>query len=151
MLAITGYVENFSRHQWLSLGCETQLSQGLSETLLIQHTDNQVLQQTLTAFIREQSGGCRENEYLPNSSEVLESRFGKPKYLEGEHSNRGFSGLVLSMGAMVADLSAAVIRKALETVPIKPIMKWQKAFPVPTLQARQLALNSTVTSEQKVT
>ena len=147
---VTGYVESFSRHQWLSQGCETRLSQGLSAEVPIQHADNQALAQTLTTFIREQSVGC-ENEYLPNSSEVLESLFGKQKYLEGEHSNRGFSGLVLSMGAMVCDLSAAVIKKALETVPVKQVMKWQNGFPGPTLQARQLKINATVAAEQKLT
>ena len=151
MLAITGYVENFSRHQWLSQGCEIQLCQDLSTEVSIQHTDNQALAQTLTTFIREQSSSCRENEHLPNSSEVLESLFGKQKYLEGEHSNRGFSGLVLSIGAMVSDLSTTIIKKALQTVPVKQVVKWQKEFPGATLQARQLALNSTATAEQKVT
>ncbi len=137
-------------NHWLSQGCETQLSQGLSAEVPVQHAENQALVQTLAAFIGEQSVGC-ENEYLPNSSEVLESLFGKQKHLEGEHSNRGFSGLVLSMGAMVCNLNAAVIKKALETVPVKQVMQWQKEFPGPTLQARQLEMNSTLEAEQKAT
>lgn len=110
-----------------------------------------MLKQTLLTFIQEQSASCRENEYLPNSSEVLESLFGQPKDLEGEHSNRGFSGLVLSIGAMVSDLSTTVIKTALENVPVKRVITWQKEFPGPTLQARQLAATSTVTAEPKAT
>ena len=151
MLTVTGYVENFSRRRWLSRDCEIQLSQGLSASVPVQYAENQALQQNLTAFIREQSSACREGEYLPNSSEVLESLFGKQKYLEGEHSNRGFSGLVLSIGAMVSDLSAAVIKKAMETVSVKRVIEWRKEFPGPTLQAKQINTNSILGAEQKAT
>jgi hypothetical protein len=47
MLTITGQVENFSRHQWLSKGCEAKLSAELTTTLSVQDPDNQALAQSL--------------------------------------------------------------------------------------------------------
>lgn len=38
MLAITAYVENVSRHQWLSRGGEIPFSQGLSTAVSVQYT-----------------------------------------------------------------------------------------------------------------
>jgi len=150
MLIITKQVENFSRKNWLSRGCEDLLSQNLAD-ISVKNASNQALQQTLITFILQPSDCCRKGEYLPNSSEVLESLFGKQKYLEGEHANRGFSGLVLSIGAMISDLSATVIKKAMETVPVKQIIKWQREFPSRTLQARQVAINFATPAEQKPT
>lgn len=151
MLTITGQVESFSRKQWLNQDCEEQLSQALTTAVSVQYPENRQLQESLKDFIKQQSGGCRENEYLPNSSEVLESLFGKQKYLEGEHANRGFSGLILSMGAMVSDLSCSVIKTAMETAPVKKVIEWQQEFFKNSLQARRIATNLATETEQKST
>jgi hypothetical protein len=81
----------------------------------------------------------------------LESLFGRQKYLEGVQANRGFSGLLLSMGAMVSDLSTSVIKKALETTPVKKVIAWQKDFMNSSLQARRVATNLATKTEQKAT
>jgi hypothetical protein len=150
MLAMTGKTESFSRHNWLYEGCHIKLSHEL-DSLSIKNSDNQLLKNDLETFIEQQSACCRQKEYLPNSSEVLESVFGRQKYLEGEHSKRGFSGLILGIGAIVSDLSATIIKKAMETVPVKKVIKWHEEVLEKTLQAHQLDISFAGKTEQKPT
>jgi hypothetical protein len=43
---------------------------------------------------------CKENERLLGSSEVIESVFGKQKYLEREYAKEGFTSLILGIGGI---------------------------------------------------
>jgi hypothetical protein len=58
------------------------------------------------------------------SSEILESLFGKFKYIEGDQASSGLSSLVLSIPALVGKLDEFVVRKALETVSCADINEW---------------------------
>src|ERR1019366_2476459 len=58
------------------------------------------LREELIAFLTRESSKARIGECLPGSTEVLESCFGKLKALESDQSKSGFTGLVLSLGAM---------------------------------------------------
>ncbi len=44
--------------------------------------------------------------------------------MEQNQSNSGFTGLVLSIAAMVSETTTEVIRKAMETVPRKEVLEW---------------------------
>ncbi|MEA3643133.1 MAG: hypothetical protein VBE63_24800 [Lamprobacter sp.] len=150
-LKITDTVERFSRQNWLSRESASQLAKKLNELGEIQYEENKKLKDHLVDFIEVQARQCRENEYLPNSSEVLESLFGKQKYLADTHANQGFGGLVLTFGAMVSDLTTDFIKKALESVPVKAVIEFKDRFPNPSLQAKKKALTVDLKKEQKLT
>jgi hypothetical protein len=150
-LKITDTVEQFSRQNWLSHESASQLEESFNPFGEIQYEENQQLKERLVDFIEDQSRQCQENEYLPNSSEVLESLFGKQKYLADEHANQGFGGFVLTFGAMVSDLTTDFIKKALESVPVKAVLEFKDRFPNPSLQEKKKARTIDLQEEQKPT
>src|SRR4029077_11994086 len=64
------------------------------------------LREELIDFVRGESLKARLGERLPGTTEILESCFGKLKTLEDGQSKSGFTGLVLSLGAMVSKWTA---------------------------------------------
>jgi hypothetical protein len=73
----------------------------------------------LRGALRREGSQAKAGERLVGSTEVLESVLGKWKRLEGDYSGDGFTGLSLSLGALVGDRTEAETREALESVPKK--------------------------------
>ncbi len=71
------------------------------------------LRAELMEFVRGEGLKARPGERLPGTTEVVESCFGKLKALEDGQSKGGFTGLVLSLGAMVSDWTAERVSEAL--------------------------------------
>ena len=94
----------------------------------------------LLSFIQEQQKVCRVDERLLHSSDILESLFGKLKFLEKEQSNSSFTSLILSVGAMVSKRTESIVTTALETVSIPMIDKWCKEKIKLTVQAQKMEL-----------
>lgn len=87
---------------------------------------------------------------LLGSSEVIESVFGKLKRLEQDQARGGFSGLILSLAAMVSTTTSAVVRQALETVSTKQVLTWCRETLGLSVQAkRKRAFKSPKKPEQK--
>jgi hypothetical protein len=84
------------------------------------------LREHLIAFVTAESSKARTGEVLPGTTEVLESCFGKLKALEDDQSKSGFTGLVLSLGAMVTSLTAETIAEALERCRVRDVLNWCK-------------------------
>jgi hypothetical protein len=84
------------------------------------------LREQLIAFVRAESAKAEVGERLPGSTEVLESCFGKLKALEQDQSKSGFTGLVLSLGAMVSKRSVESIREGLEMCRVRDVWAWCK-------------------------
>jgi hypothetical protein len=82
------------------------------------------LREGLIHFVRCESLKARYGERLPGTTEVLESCFGKLKALEDGQSKSGFTGLVLSLGAMVSDWTAERIGEALERCRVRDVAAW---------------------------
>jgi hypothetical protein len=82
------------------------------------------LRDELIAFVTAESTAARADERLPGSSEILESALGQLKSLEGDHQKGGFTGLLLSLGALVGRLDATTIGTALRTTPCKLVPEW---------------------------
>jgi hypothetical protein len=82
------------------------------------------LRQQLIAFVTSESSKARTGEVLPGTTEVLESCFGKLKALEDGQSKSGFTGLVLSLGAMVSTRTAETIGAALERCRVRDVLDW---------------------------
>ena len=75
-------------------------------------------------FIKKEQTICKKGERLLHSSEILESIFGKFKYMENEQSHSNFTGFILSIGAVVSKKTNEVIKTALETVTNSKVKKW---------------------------
>jgi hypothetical protein len=82
------------------------------------------LRQRLIAFVTAESSRARAGEVLPGTTEVLESCFGRLKALEDGQSQSGFTGLVLSLGAMVSTRTAEAIAAALERCRVRDVLDW---------------------------
>jgi hypothetical protein len=78
--------------------------------------------------------------YILHSSEILESLFGKFKFLEKEQSKSSFTNLLLSIGAMVSKTTESTILTALESVTIPMIKAWSKSKIGMTIQAQKKEL-----------
>jgi hypothetical protein len=70
------------------------------------------VRQQLLAFVRTESFKAKPNEQLVGSSEVLESVLGRFKQLEHDQAKSGFTGLLLSLAALVSTTTAEVIQTA---------------------------------------
>ena len=82
------------------------------------------LREQLLGFVTDESSKVRQGERLPGTTEVLESCFGKLKALEDGQSKSGFTGLVLSLGAMVSKWTAESIGEALERCRVRDVLDW---------------------------
>ena len=70
------------------------------------------LRERLIAFVVDESSKVRQGERVPGTTEVLESCFGKLKALEDGQSKSGFTGVVLSLGAIVSNWTSENVHKA---------------------------------------
>jgi hypothetical protein len=66
-----------------------------------------------------------KSHYL-GSSEILESLFGKFKYIEDNHATSGLSSLVLAIPALVGKLDTSIIKEALEAISVNDVDQWIK-------------------------
>lgn len=78
----------------------------------------------LTEFLLHQSKGMRFGEWFIGSSEILESLFGKIKYMEREQRAFGFTSLLLAGMAAVGPLNEKIVEEAMATVKRSDIDEW---------------------------
>jgi hypothetical protein len=97
------------------------------------------VRQELLAFVAQEEAKAKPGERLLGSSEVIESIFGKLKRVEQDQAKSGFTGLLLSVAAMVSTTTTEVVQKALETVPTKKVWAWGKEKLGQSIQAKRRA------------
>jgi hypothetical protein len=148
LLQIVTASEQFVRTQGLYRGCHQALDQTLAP---LTHTARgRRVGQQLLAFVRAESAKAAAQERLLGSSEVIESVFGKQKRIEHPQAKSGFTGLLLTLSAMVSETTQDVIQKALETVPTQRVRQWCQQYLGPSIQAqRQQAFRRLKQAEQK--
>jgi len=135
LLQLTIATESFVRQQGLNHDAHLELTERLQ---YMAHTDRTKRVRTeLVAFVAQESAKARPGERLLGSSEVIESVLGKLKRLEQDQAKSGFTGLLLSIGAMVSSTTSDVILKALETVPTKKVLDWCKEILGRSVQAKR--------------
>lgn len=122
LLALLTTAEKFVRSQGLYYGASEEVAEQLEP--LVTNDTSQSLCDELVTFVKTESAKARPGERLPGSTEVLESCFGKLKALEGDQCKSGFTGLLLSLGAIVAKTSTEVIQAALESTKTKDVLDW---------------------------
>ena len=99
--------------------------------------------------MKTQGKVCKENERLLGSSEIIESVFGKQKYLERDYAKEGFTSLILAIGAFVGTLTVNDVKEALVSTPLKKVVKWCKDELGETLQSKKNIAYSDVTKGTK--
>lgn len=95
------------------------------------------LREDLINFVRGEALKARFGERLPGSTEVLESCFGKLKALEDGQSKSGFTGLVLSLGAMVSTWTVASLGEALDRCRVSDVVEWCRTLLGPSVQSQR--------------
>jgi hypothetical protein len=122
LFAVSTTTESVVRHQGLTAETPAVLAQRLQPLV---HTErSQRVRQELLTFVTTQAALARPTERLVGSSEVIESVLGKLKRIEQDQATGGFTGLVLSLGAIVSQATESVIQKALETVSTQDVWTW---------------------------
>lgn len=112
---------SFVRCRGLYVGAGVDLAAALPDVSACSAIE---LRQELIKFVTVESSKVRVNEYLPGTTEVLESSFGKLKALEDGQSKSGFTGLVLSLGAIVSEWTHETIGEALEQCRVRDVLDW---------------------------
>lgn len=78
----------------------------------------------LTEFLLNQLKGIKFGEWFIGSSEILESLFGKIKYMEREQRAFGFTSLILAAMAAVGPLDKKIVAEAMGSVKRSDIDRW---------------------------
>lgn len=139
--------ESFVRTQGLYSDAELRLEKVLEN--LVHGDQAKKVCEDLIAFVGQEASKAQDEERLLGSSEVIESILGKLKYLEKDQAKSGFTGLLLSIGAIVSSTASDVILTALESVPTQKVRNWRQEILGDSVQAkRKKALNAHRTSEQ---
>ena len=108
------------------------------------------MQRSLVAFVAEEQAQAHPNERLLGSSEVIESVLGRLKRVEQDQTSSGFTGLVLSLGALVSTTTQAILKQALETVSTQQVVAWRKEKFGRSVQSKRQAVFAALGgSEQK--
>lgn len=148
LLQLTKTTESFVRRRGLHDDAPRELAEQLQDMAHTARTKE--VRTELVTFVAQESAQAHPGERLLGSSEVIESVLGKLKRLERDQAKSGFTGLLLSIGAMVSSVASDVILKALESVPTEKVLAWCKEMLGRSVQAkRQSALTSHSKAEQK--
>ena len=148
LFQIIATTESFVRHKGLYRDAHLALEKHLRQPVHTERT--QRVRRELIAFVAQEEAKARPKERLVGSSEVIESVLGKMKRLEQDQAKSGFTGLLLSIGAMVSTTTKEVVQQALETVPTKEVLAWCKETLGQSVQAkRREAFASRYRAEQK--
>ena len=148
LIMVIKHIEDFIRKDGLNLNLLLQLENELNEYNLDFRSIK--FKESAVDFVKKEALKARTGERLLGSSEIIESLFGKQKFLEKEQSRNGFTGLLLALPALVAETSEFVIKKALESVPTKSVTEWYKKNIIKSVQAKRNATFKMVnTKEQK--
>jgi hypothetical protein len=90
------------------------------------HSSSAELAAELTAFVATQEKQTKRGERFPGSTEVLESCFGKMKQLEKQQARGGFTSLVVSFGALLAEATTEIVNATMEHSRTKDVYEWCK-------------------------
>ena len=132
---VIGWAEECVRRDGLYIGAETDMD----ETLPVVAADSPAgrARAEMLRHVREHMSGLCVGERLPGSTEVLESVFGKYKQLEGEQSRGGLTSLLLSLGTLVGQTTTTMIQQAMESCPLKCVLRWCKDKLGKTVQSQR--------------
>ncbi len=116
ILELVEKTETYVRTQGLFLECDQELRPLLR--LASQPTERTIrMRWSLIEYVLDESLKAQPGECLLGDSEVIESVFGKFKYMQREHEKGSLTAMVLAIPAMVSQTTQDVVLRALEAVP----------------------------------
>lgn len=135
--------ENFTRKRGVYSDAHLDLENELNE---FNFGDREInIRNNIVNFVKSESLNAKPMERLLGSSEVIESLFGKQKYIEKQQSKSGFTGLLLSLAAFASKTTKEVIQKAMISIKTKTVIEWQKENIGKSVQAKRAeALDSII-------
>ncbi len=98
----------------------------------------------ISSFLSEQSRGVNPGERFIGSTEVLESLFGKLKYMEQEQRAFGFTSLVLAVIACVGPTDEKTVVEAITTVKVSEMNEWTKKEIRKSLQSQRRSIRKII-------
>lgn len=125
----------FVDRQGIYRGMGRRLRQQLPRTFV--HASSRSLAKELITFVARQARQAKQGERLPGSTEVLESCFGKMKQLEKQQARGGFTSLLVSFGALLAETTTQAVNAALKHSGTKTVYEWCKKHLGTTLFAQR--------------
>lgn len=78
----------------------------------------------VSLFLKEQTNGMKPGDCFIGSTEVIESLFGKIKYMEREQTAFGFTSIVLAGIACIGPTDDETIKEAVTSIKLKDIELW---------------------------
>lgn len=149
ILELVEKTETYVRRQGLFPGCD----QGLRALLRLapQPTERMIrMRWSLIEYVLDESLKAQLGERLLGSSEVIESVFGKFKYMQREHEKGNLTGMVLAIPAMVSQTTQDVVGRALEAISVQKVRTWMKeTFGKSARVKRKEAFSRPANAEQK--
>lgn len=127
------------RKQGIKLGITEQLQQEFQKLNFC--PESSIFRDQLTYAVMEEEAKVGMAYILLGSSEIIESLFGRFKYLEQAQSSGGFTGLVLALAALVAETTTNIIRQAMTSVTVNKLKDWFDENIGQSVQAQRIALN----------
>jgi len=150
-LQVSLFTEQWVRQQGITHNGHQELKMQFQKELpQLKHTQSIALKETLLDFIKTQESCCQDGERLPGSSEVIESVFGKQKYLEQDYAKEGFTSLILAIGALVGTMTVNDVKDALIFTPVENVVKWCKDNLGQTLQSKKIEAYSDIKNGTEV-
>ncbi len=130
---------NISVHQ---IACHrlTETTADELTTKLSEHPLSEPIRSELIEFVRAESRKLTTGELIPASTEILESCFGKLKYLERTQEKSGFTRLVVSLAAMFGKLTPERLRETLSQTKMRDVEHWSRENLPITVQSQRKQL-----------
>lgn len=151
ILEIATVTENFIRRDGIYNNAEVDLLKKLDKLKLKSNPTTDKFKEDVLGYVKGEAVKAHPHEQLLGSSEIIESLFGKQKFIEKEQSKSGFTGLLLTLPALVSKTTDEVIRKAMESTPVKNIYDWYKENIKSSLQLkRKKAFDFSIAEEQNL-
>jgi hypothetical protein len=79
-------------------------------------------------YLKEVESKLRPKERLLGSSDIVESIFGKYKFLMERSPQKAITRLILAIGALTSKRTPELIGEAMEAVPMESVEKWFKNY-----------------------
>jgi hypothetical protein len=150
LLQVTILTEKIVRSEGITLNGHEILEAKFQEKLPnLKYSSSVELKTNLIDFVKTQGSVCKKDEQLLGSSEIIESVFGKQKYLERDYAKDGFTSLILAISAFVGEMTVDTVKEALVSTPVKTVVKWCKDVLGDTLQNKKLEAYSEVKNGTK--
>lgn len=146
MLELVGVTEHYVRHEGIHAAASEDLDRQLPKPTT---PAAKRLRKELLTFVREEEQQAKGEERLLGSSEVLESLIGRLKCVSGEGGHHGLTGMVLSLGALIGNLTVDTVRTALTEIPTREVWQWCHDHLGSTVQSVRAKIREALASEQK--